>query len=107
MVQALENLLVADGDPGEVVVARLPAVGVVDAYEILAGNEGNTVGGSPDLLGVARAGAEIERAAGPRAFAELLCGPPPMYHDLPISHGRSFLREAICRSRRVRSMPTA
>ena len=27
-------------------------------------------------------------------------------NDLPISHGRSFLREACCRSRRVRSMPT-
>ena len=28
-------------------------------------------------------------------------------NDLPISQGRSFLRDACCRSRRVRSMPTA
>ena len=52
----------------------------------------------PDLA-LRRDGRSSRPAAARRQGAE-------WSNDLPISHGRSFLRAACCRSRRVRSMPT-
>lgn len=83
---AAHRLVVADDDVGQVVVAGLPAVGMVDTDKILAGDEGDAVGGGADILGIAGAGAEIERAAGPRAVALIAVGTAahvPRLADVP------------------------